>query len=106
MRTTSLSMVLAALLAVSAHAETFTEAQARDRIEATGYTAVGGLRIDGQGLWHGQASRNGEPREVSLDAQGQLEDALEFAALTAFDPGTGEPSTAQAPSLLVQASHP
>lgn len=122
MRPSSLAMVLvAALLAVSpAFAETLsappppdtaalTEGQARNRIEETGYTQVSDLRRDEQGLWHGRASRNGDPCEVSLDAQGNLEDSRELAALTMFDRETGDLRTAsQAPAgaatLVVQVS--
>lgn len=77
-----------------------TEDEARGRIEATGYTAIAELRKDEHGLWRGRASRNGEPREVSLDAQGYLEDARELTALTMFDREAGE----QAPGLI-QVSH-
>lgn len=125
MRPTPLAMVLfATLLAASpAPAETLsatppsatvqlTEGQARNRIEATGYTQVSGLRLDEQGLWHGRAARNGDPREVSLDAQGNLEDSWELAALTMFDRETSDIRTAgtQAPpasgaTLVVQVSH-
>jgi hypothetical protein len=73
-----------------------SEGQARDRIEAIGYTQVSDLRLDGEGLWHGRASRNGEVRDVGLDAQGNLEDPMELAALTMFDCDTGELRTAQA----------
>jgi hypothetical protein len=126
MRPIPLGMVLfAALLAASpAPAETLfatppsdttaqlTEGQARSRIEETGYTQVSDLRRDERGLWRGRAARNGDPREVSLDAQGNLEDTWELAALTMFDRETGDLRTAgsQAPvagasGLLTQVSH-
>jgi hypothetical protein len=60
-----------------------------------GYTQGSALRADGQGLWHGRASRNGEPREVSLDAEGIFHDPWEIGALTMFDRETGEAPTGQ-----------
>ncbi len=121
MRPSPLAMLLfaAVLAAPVARAETppspivqLTENQARNRIEETGYTQVSDLHRDEQGLWHGRAARNGDPREVSLDAQGNLEDSWELKALTMFDRETGELRTAadQAPApgataLLVQVSH-
>lgn len=85
-----------------------TEAEARTRIEATGYTQISELRQDERGQWRGRAARNGEPREVSVDAQGNLEDAWELAALTMFDRETGEVRSAGGPapaSLAMQVSH-
>lgn len=123
MRPSPLAMALFAALALSsARAETLsapppsapaqlTEDQARSRIEETGYTQVGELRRDARGLWHGRASRNGDPREVSLDAQGNLEDSWELTALTMFDRETGDLRTAQsqplagASAFVVQVSH-
>lgn len=98
----------AALLAASlTSAETpLTEAQARGRIEANGYTAISELRLDAQGIWHGRAARNGDPREVSLNARGEFEDAWEIAALTMFDRETGEPASAPFPAgAIVQVAH-
>jgi hypothetical protein len=105
MRSTLLALFAGFLAAAAAHAEVLasppgiseiSERQARDRIEAIGYTGVSDLRLDGQGLWHGRASRNGEARDVGLDAQGNLEDAMELAALTMFDCDTGELRVAEA----------
>lgn len=102
MRPSPLALVLFASLLVlpAAHAETqaterLTESQVRSLIEAIGYTQVSGLHADGQGLWHGRASRNGEPRDVSLDGEGIFHDAWEIGALTMFDRETGEDRTAQ-----------
>lgn len=120
MRSRPLAMALFAALAfASAQAETLsatppsdaaaarlTEAQARDRIQQTGYTQVSDLQRDERGLWHGRASRNGDPREVSLDAQGDLVDPLELAALTMFDRETvaGQAPLAGAATLVSQIS--
>ena len=53
-------------------ANSFTEGQARSRIEEAGFTAVSELRKDDQGIWRGRASRGGQQVGVSLDYQGNV----------------------------------
>ena len=55
-----------------AGANSFTESQARSRIEAAGYTGVSGLMKDKDGVWHGKASKAGTMMTVSLDYQGNI----------------------------------
>jgi hypothetical protein len=55
-----------------AGANSFTEAQARSRIEAHGYTNVGGLTKDDNSIWRGKATKNGTPVNVALDYQGNI----------------------------------
>jgi hypothetical protein len=50
----------------------FTEGQAKSRIEAAGYQNVSGLTKDKDGIWHGQASKAGTTQTVSLDYQGNV----------------------------------
>jgi len=50
----------------------FTEAQAKERIEKAGYTAVGGLKLDDQGVWRATASKDAAQVNVSLDYQGNV----------------------------------
>ena len=50
----------------------FTMAQANRRITAAGYTGVTGLKKDGQGIWRGQAQKDGNPATVTLDYQGTV----------------------------------
>jgi hypothetical protein len=50
----------------------FTEGQAKDRIEAAGYSQVSGLKKDDTGVWRGKASKGGQVRDVSLDFQGNV----------------------------------
>ena len=50
----------------------FTMAQANRRIAAAGYSNVTGLKKDGQGIWRGQAQKDGNPTAVSLDYQGNV----------------------------------
>jgi|SRR5690242_6170881 hypothetical protein len=53
-------------------ANSFTEGQARSRIEANGFSEVSGLSKDGNGVWRGKAKKDGKNVEVSLDFQGNV----------------------------------
>lgn len=53
-------------------ANSFTEEQARARIEAAGYTEVGALTKSDDGIWKGPAKKNGMPVQVSVDYQGNV----------------------------------
>ena len=53
-------------------ANSFTEGQARSRIEKEGYTNVTGMTKDDKGVWRGKAMRGGKQVSVSLDFQGNL----------------------------------
>lgn len=53
-------------------ANSFTEAQARSAIEREGYTDIGPLSQDAQGLWQATAKRNGENATVSVDYKGVI----------------------------------
>jgi hypothetical protein len=55
-----------------AGANSFTEGQAKSRIEAAGYTDVSGLMKDKDGIWHGKGSKAGKMVTVSLDYQGNI----------------------------------
>jgi hypothetical protein len=50
----------------------FTESQARKHIEKAGYSKVAGLMKDKDGLWQGDASKNGKKVRVALDYQGNV----------------------------------
>ena len=50
----------------------FTESQARSRIEAAGFTGVSELMKDKDGVWHGKASKAGTTQTVNLDFQGNV----------------------------------
>ncbi|SDC76628.1 hypothetical protein [Belnapia rosea] len=56
----------------AAGANSFTEGQARSRIEAAGFTGLNDLQKDDQGIWRGRAMRNGQQVSVSLDYQGNV----------------------------------
>jgi Peptidase propeptide and YPEB domain len=53
-------------------ANSFTEAEARSRIERAGYTSVSDLKKDDQGIWRGTAMKNGKSVKVSLDYKGNI----------------------------------
>ena len=50
----------------------FTESQAKSKIEEAGYTSVSELKKDDNGVWRGKASKGGSSSEVSLDFQGNV----------------------------------
>jgi hypothetical protein len=50
----------------------FTEAQAKSRIEEAGYTDVSGLKLDDQGVWRAMGSKDGKHGNVALDFQGNI----------------------------------
>lgn len=53
-------------------ANSFTEGQARSRMQDAGFAQVEGLRLDGNGVWRGNAMREGRQVEVSMDFQGTV----------------------------------
>jgi hypothetical protein len=53
-------------------ANSFTEAQARGAIEGAGYTGVGALTQDAQGIWQGKATKGGAEATVSVDYKGAV----------------------------------
>jgi hypothetical protein len=50
----------------------FTEGEAKSRIEAKGFTDVAALQKDDSGVWRGDAKQNGASVKVSLDYQGNV----------------------------------
>jgi hypothetical protein len=50
----------------------FTEGEARDRLEKHGYTAVSGLMKDDQSIWRGTAMKDGKSVAVAVDYQGNI----------------------------------
>jgi hypothetical protein len=55
-----------------AGANSFTEGQAKSRIESHGFTNVAGRRKDGDGVWRGTATQAGKSLKVSVDFQGNV----------------------------------
>jgi hypothetical protein len=50
----------------------FTEGQAKSKIEEAGYTQVTDLKKDDNGVWRGKASKGGAATSVSVDFQGNV----------------------------------
>jgi hypothetical protein len=50
----------------------FTETQARERLEKHGYTAVHDLALDDKSIWRGKAMKDGKTVDVALDYQGNM----------------------------------
>jgi hypothetical protein len=50
----------------------FTEGQAKSKIEDAGYTNVTALKKDDNGVWRGKAKRGGAASDVSVDFQGNV----------------------------------
>ena len=55
-----------------AGANSFTESQAKSRIETNGFSNVSGLAKDGNGVWRGKANKGGKSVDVSVDFQGNV----------------------------------
>jgi hypothetical protein len=55
-----------------AGANSFTEAQARKRIEDQGYANVTNLKKDEKSVWRGTATRGGSSVAVAVDFQGNV----------------------------------
>lgn len=53
-------------------ANSFTESQARSRIEAQGFSSVTGLTKGDDGVWRGKAAKGGSTVEVAVDFKGDV----------------------------------
>ncbi|WP_192257327.1 DUF4142 domain-containing protein [Mesorhizobium silamurunense] len=53
-------------------ANSFTEDQAKSRIQDAGFSEVSALTKDDQGIWRGQATKDGKKIAVALDYQGNV----------------------------------
>jgi hypothetical protein len=53
-------------------ANSFTEGQAKARIESRGYSNVSNLKQDDMGVWRGKADKDQKSMDVSLDFQGNV----------------------------------
>lgn len=55
-----------------AGANSFTEGQAKSKIEDAGYSGVTELKKDDNGVWRGKATKGGSSQNVSVDFQGNV----------------------------------
>jgi hypothetical protein len=58
--------------APEAGANSFTEAQAKARIEQAGFSKVTGLRKEGDGIWRATATKGDARVNVALDFRGNV----------------------------------
>lgn len=58
--------------ALAQGANSFTEGQARSRIEGAGFTDVTGLQKDGGGIWRGKARKGDRSLDVGFDYRGNM----------------------------------
>ena len=60
--------------AQTAGANSFTSDQAKDRLEAAGYSEIGSLTQNTEGLWVGPAKKDGKSVEASVDYKGVIKE--------------------------------
>ena len=53
-------------------ANSFTEGQAKSKIESNGFTEVSNLKKDSNGVWTGSAKKAGNKVNVKVDFQGNV----------------------------------
>jgi hypothetical protein len=53
-------------------ANSFTESQAKDRIEKAGFTGVKNLKKDDKGIWMASGMKDGKSAMIALDYQGNV----------------------------------
>jgi hypothetical protein len=53
-------------------ANSFTESQAKERIEGAGYTDVKDLKKDDKGIWTASGMKDSKPVTIALDYQGNV----------------------------------
>ncbi len=53
-------------------ANSFTEAQAKDRAMAAGLTSISSLVKDGDGIWRGTAMKDGKSTSIAVDFKGNV----------------------------------
>jgi hypothetical protein len=58
--------------APAAGRNSFTEGEAKSRIEKMGFSNVSNLKKDDNGVWRGRATKDGKTVDVSLDYQGNV----------------------------------
>ncbi|MFK4825802.1 PepSY domain-containing protein [Paenochrobactrum sp. BZR 588] len=50
----------------------FTQEQAKSRMEEAGFTNVMGLTLDDDGVWHAAGEKDGTPVMIKMDYQGNV----------------------------------
>lgn len=70
-------------------ANSYTEGQARSRLESNGFSGISNLRKDDNGFWRATATRGGSAGDVALDFQGRIAHGAGVATIGARATGTG-----------------
>jgi hypothetical protein len=68
----------------------FTEGEAKSRIERMGFANVSDLKKDDDGVWRGRAMKNGQLVDVSVDYQGNV---IQAGTQGASGPSNAVPGT-------------
>ncbi|WP_236020480.1 hypothetical protein [Sabulicella rubraurantiaca] len=74
--------------ALESGSNSFTEGQARSRMEDAGITNVGELRRDDRGFWVGRGTRGGSQTDVAMDFRGRIAVGTGIAAMSPAGTGT------------------
>jgi hypothetical protein len=81
-------------------ANSFTQEQARERIEAAGYTGITELTQGEDGIWRAVAMLGGQTQEVSVDYQGNVT----AGSAMSTDPTLADPASPTAPPVTPPAT--
>jgi|GEM_PF-1166980 len=83
--------------ALESGANSFTEGQARARLEEAGFTNLQDLRLDEAGFWRGRGTQGGTATDVAMDFRGRIASGSGLANLgnRAATGGTAQPGRAE-----------
>ncbi|TDR89161.1 PepSY domain-containing protein [Enterovirga rhinocerotis] len=71
--TTTGEVTIVPMSALEKGANSFTEGQAKSRLEGAGFTGVTGLTKDDDGIWRAKAmAKDGKPVDVGVDYKGNI----------------------------------
>jgi len=84
---------------LEAGSNSYTEGQARSRLESNGFSAINGLRKDDNGFWRATATRGGTAGDVAMDFQGRIAHGAGVASVGARPAVTGAITTMPSGSM-------
>lgn len=70
--TTTGTVTIVPMSALEKGSNSFTEGQAKSRIEGAGFSDVTGLAKDNDGIWRGKAKKDGKGVDVGVDYKGNI----------------------------------
>ena len=74
---------------LEAGSNSYTEGQARSRMESNGFSAINNLRKDDNGFWRATATHGSTSGDVAMDFQGRIAHGAGVASIGARMPGMG-----------------